>query len=52
MLSAISALFYREISLAETVGQIESIKRAYLGKNGIIRQMERALWKPTLLKKR
>jgi hypothetical protein len=38
----------RELSLAQTVEQCRKIKTAYLGKNGIIRQMEKALWKSSI----
>jgi hypothetical protein len=51
VLSAIRALYEREISLADTVEQIERIRVAYLGKNGIIKRIEGVLWKPIRLKR-
>jgi hypothetical protein len=51
MIEILRIAYKRELALAETVEQCDAIRVAYLGKNGIIRQIERALWKPTPQKK-
>jgi len=44
LLLAVKELFKKEIGLATTIEQLEAIRIAYLGKSGIIRQIEKALW--------